>query len=125
DVVFNHTAERDGIAGDPVFSLGGIDPASCYLSDAEAGSYRDVTGCGNTVAANHPAMVELIVDALGWWVGEIGVDGFRFDLAAALVRGEDGKPLADPPLLRRIESDPLLADRVLIAEAWDAAGLYL
>jgi glycogen operon protein len=124
DVVFNHTAERDGVAGDPVFSFGGIDPASCYLVDA-AGSYRDVTGCGNTVAANHPAMVELIVDALRFWVGEIGVDGFRFDLAAALVRGEDGEPLADPPLLRRIESDLLLADRVLIAEAWDAAGLYL
>ncbi len=125
DVVFNHTAERDGAAGDPVFSFGGIDPASCYLIDAEAGSYRNVTGCGNTVAANHPAMVELIVDALRFWVAEIGVDGFRFDLAAALVRGEDGEPLVDPPLLRRIESDPLLADRVLIAEAWDAAGLYL
>jgi isoamylase len=125
DVVFNHTAERDGIAGDPVFSFGGIDPASCYLIDGAAGSYSDVTGCGNTVAANDPAMVELIVDALRFWVGEIGVDGFRFDLAAALVRGEDGEPLADPPLLRRIESDPLLADRVLIAEAWDAAGLYL
>jgi glycogen operon protein len=125
DVVFNHTAERDGVAGDPVFSFGGIDPAGGYLVDAARGRYRDVTGCGNTVAANRPAMVELIVDALRWWVAEVGVDGFRFDLAAALVRGEDGEPLADPPLLRRIAEEPLLADRVLIAEAWDAAGLYL
>ncbi|HEV8241993.1 MAG TPA: isoamylase [Thermoanaerobaculia bacterium] len=125
DVVFNHTAERDGLAGDPVFSFGGFDPAGCYLVDAARGRYRDATGCGNTVAANQPAMVELIVDALRWWVAEIGVDGFRFDLAAALLRGEDGEPLADPPLLRRIESEPLLADRVLIAEPWDAGGLYL
>ncbi|HXT22072.1 MAG TPA: isoamylase, partial [Thermoanaerobaculia bacterium] len=125
DVVFNHTGEEDGRPGDPVFAFGGIDPAGYYLSDPARRRYRDVTGCGNTVACNRPAVVEQIVDALRWWVTEIGVDGFRFDLAAVLARGEDGGPLADPPLLRRIESDPLLADRVLIAEPWDAGGLRM
>jgi glycogen operon protein len=125
DVVFNHTAERDGRPGDPVFSFGGIDPSTYYLRDPAAGCYRNDTGCGNTVAANRPATADLVVDALRWWASEIGVDGFRFDLAAALVRGEDGVPLADPPLLGRIESDPLLAGRLLVAEPWDAGGLYL
>jgi glycogen operon protein len=122
DVVFNHTAERDGLPGDPVFSFGGIDPAGYYLVEDARHCYRDVTGCGNSVAGNRPAVVDLIVDALRWWVVEVGVDGFRFDLATVLLRGDDGEPLADPPLLRRIEDEPLLADRVLIAEPWDAGS---
>jgi isoamylase len=125
DVVFNHTAERDGLPGDPVFSCAGIGPASYYLLDPARGRYRNDTGCGNTVAANRAPVTELIVDALRWWATAVGVDGFRFDLAAALVRGDDGEALADPPLLRRIESDPVLADRELIVEPWDAGGLYL
>src|SRR5581483_9459231 len=112
------------LPGDPVYALGGIDPATYYLLDARAGRYLDVTGCGNTVACNEPAVVDLLVDALRFWAGEIGVDGFRFDLAAVLLRGTDGEPLAEPPLLQRIEADPLLRDRVLIAEPWDARGLY-
>ena len=125
DVVFNHTAEKDGLPGDPVFSFGGTDPSTYYLIDPAQGRYRNDSGCGNTVAANCLPVTDLLVDTLRWWATEIGVDGFRFDLAAALVRGDDGAPLEDPPLLRRIESDPVLAGRILIAEPWDAGGLYL
>jgi isoamylase len=123
DVVFNHTAERDGLPGDPVFSWAGIDRRLYYATD-EAGRFLDATGCGNTLAAARPRVADLLTDALRVWATEIGVDGFRFDLAAALTRDVDLAPLADPPLLRQIESEPALAGRLLVAEAWDAGGLY-
>ncbi|MFS8097918.1 DUF3459 domain-containing protein [Lentzea alba] len=121
DVVFNHTAE--GNDNGPAISLRGLDNQVYYLLD-EHGGYRNYSGTGNTVNANHPQVVEFVLDCLRYWVTEFHVDGFRFDLAAALTRGEDGTPLADPPLLRAISTDPLLRDTLLIAEAWDAAGLY-
>ncbi|HEV8632311.1 MAG TPA: isoamylase [Thermoanaerobaculia bacterium] len=125
DLVFNHTGEKEGRPHDPVFSFGGIAPATYYLLDPARGRYRDLTGCGNTVACNHAAVNDLIVDALRWWAAEVGADGFRFDLAAVLARGEGGEPLARPPLIDRIAGDPLLAGCDLIAEPWDAAGFYL
>ena len=125
DLVYNHTAERDGRPGDPVYSLRGIDEAVYYLHDPAAGCYRNVTGCGNTVACNHPVVADLVLDSLRFWAGEVGVDGFRFDLAAVLARGLDGEPLADPPVLSRITGDPALAGRLLVAEPWDAGGLHL
>jgi isoamylase len=123
DLVFNHTAERDGLPGDPVFSVGGIDRGLYYLDNGR-GEYLNFTGCGNTVAVARPPVADLVLDALRWWATEIGVDGFRFDLAAALTRGLDGRPLVDPPFLARLEADPVLADRLVIAEAWDAGGLH-
>jgi glycogen operon protein len=125
DLVYNHTGERDGLPGDPVVSWRGIDAAGYYLWDAGAGRWRDATGCGNTVACNRPPVADLVLDSLRGWAIEAGVDGFRFDLASVLARGTDGEPLAAPPLLERLAADPVLADRVLIAEPWDAAGLYL
>jgi isoamylase len=121
DVVYNHTAE--GGADGPVISWRGFADDVAYLA-AEGGRYLDVTGCGNTVNANHPVVLHQILDSLRWWVEHMHVDGFRFDLASALCRGEDGEPLADPPLIRAIDSDPVLAGRRLIAEPWDAAGLH-
>jgi len=125
DVVYNHTAERDGRVGDPVFSLAGIDPETYYIADGRTGGWFNGTGCGNTVACNRPPVAELIADSLRFWAVEIGVDGFRFDLASVLARGEDGEPLADPPLLGLVENHPALAGRDLIAEPWDASGLYM
>ncbi len=123
DVVFNHTAEG-GADGD-TYAFRGIDDALYYLHDPVTGAYRDVTGCGNTVAAHEPVVRALIVDALSWWVEAIGVDGFRFDLASALTRDVDGEPIAGPvPLIDDIAAAPALRDAVLIAEPWDAAGLY-
>jgi isoamylase len=123
DLVFNHTAERDGLPGDPVYGFGGIDRDLYYVGDGRGG-YLNATGCGNTLAVARPPVADLVLDALCWWATEIGVDGFRFDLAAALTRGLDGRPLADPPFLTRLETDPVLADRLLIAEGWDAGGLH-
>jgi glycogen operon protein len=121
DVVFNHTAEGDE-RGD-TFSFRGIDNSVYYLLD-EQGKYRNYSGCGNTFNCNHPVLRMLIADCLRYWVMEMHVDGFRFDLASVLGRGRDGRPLADPPLLERLAYDPVLANTKLIAEAWDAAGLY-
>ncbi len=121
DVVFNHTAELD--AHGPVYSFKGLDLPAYYLLRAN-GAFENFTGCGNTVNANHPVVREFIVDCLRYWVVHFGVDGFRFDLASALTRGEDGKPMPRPPLLDRIADDPHLKHVKLIAEAWDAAGLY-
>ncbi|MEO6084324.1 MAG: isoamylase [Umezawaea sp.] len=121
DVVFNHTAEGDD--NGPTISFRGLDNGVYYLLD-DRGGYRNYSGTGNSVNANHPSVTEFVLDCLRHWVAEFHVDGFRFDLASALTRGEDGSPLADPPLLRAISSDPLLRDTKLIAEAWDAAGLY-
>jgi glycogen operon protein len=122
DVVFNHTGEGD--EGGTTWSFRGIDDGIYYMLDPADGSYRNYTGCGNTVNANHPVVSDLILDALRYWVTEMHVDGFRFDLASVLTRGVDGSVLETPPLLERIAADPVLADTKLIAEAWDAAGLY-
>ncbi len=121
DVVFNHTAE--GPAGGPLLHFRGFDDAVYYIHDPATGRYFDSTGCGNTVNANHPRVVELIVASLRYWVREMHVDGFRFDLASSLTRGAGGKPLPSPPLMEAIAADPDLRDVKLIAEAWDL-GLY-
>ena len=120
DIVFNHTAE--GSLG-PTLSFRGLDNAIYYILDPLTGAYRDFTGCGNTLNCNHPVVRELIRDCLRYWVLEMHVDGFRFDLASVLGRGRDGTVLANPPVLERIAEDPILANTKLIAEAWDAAGL--
>ena len=122
DVVYNHTGE--GTERHPTRALRGLDNASYYIVDPTTGHYRDVTGCGNTVQANHPVAAELILGTLRRWVIDYHVDGFRFDLASALARGPEGQVLEDPPLLAAIAGDPVLARVKLIAEAWDAVGLY-
>jgi glycogen operon protein len=121
DVVFNHTAE--GGADGPTFSFKGFANDDYYLLDA-AGNYVNDSGTGNTLNANNTIVRRLILDSLRYWVEEMHVDGFRFDLAAVLSRGQDGARLADPPTLWDIETDPVLAGTKLIAEAWDAGGLY-
>ncbi len=122
DVVFNHTAEGDERG--PTLSYRGLDNEVYYMIDPATGEYHNFSGCGNTLNCNHPVVRDLILDALRYWVIEMHVDGFRFDLASILGRGRDGEVLADPPLLERIAADPVLMDAKLIAEAWDAAGLY-
>ncbi len=123
DVVFNHTAEGDETG--PTLSLRGIDNPTYYILDAADGAkYVDDTGCGNTTSGNEPVVRRIILDCLRYWVEHMHVDGFRFDLAASLSRGVDGKPLDRPPILLDIEVDPVLAGTMIIAEAWDAAGLY-
>lgn len=121
DVVFNHTAEG-GLQG-PTYSFKGIDPHTYYMMDHQ-GHYLDYTGCGNTVNCNHPVVIEFIRNCLHYWVREMHVDGFRFDLASAMTRSRNGFPLAFPPVIDALSQDPLLAKTKLIAEAWDAAGLY-
>ncbi|MCP1558880.1 UNVERIFIED_ORG: glycogen operon protein [Methylorubrum zatmanii] len=121
DVVFNHTAEGD--QNGPTLSFRGFDN-SVYYTIGEDGSFANYTGTGNTLNANHPIVRRLILDSLRYWVQEMHVDGFRFDLASVLARDETGLPLSSPPVLWDIESDPVLAGTKLIAEAWDAAGLY-
>jgi glycogen operon protein len=122
DVVFNHTAEGNEMG--PSLSFRGIDNSIYYIIDPVTGNYHNYSGCGNTFNCNHPVVRGLIVDCLRYWVMEMHVDGFRFDLASILGRGRDGSVLSNPPLLERIAADPVLADTKLIAEAWDAAGLY-
>jgi len=122
DVVFNHTAE--GNERGPTLCFRGIDNAIFYMLADDKRSYRDYTGTGNTVNANHPVVRDHILNALRHWVVEMHVDGFRFDLAAVLGRGRSGNLLPDPPLLERIAEDPILRDVKIIAEAWDAAGAY-
>ena len=122
DVVFNHTGEGD-YAG-PTLSFRGLDNPAYYFLDAGTAGYADFTGCGNTLNANHAVVRRMIVDSLRYWVQEMHVDGFRFDLASVLSRDEAGHALPNAPILWDIESDPVLAGTKLIAEAWDAAGLY-
>jgi glycogen operon protein len=122
DVVFNHTAEGDHTG--PTLSFRGIDNPTYYMLEDGGGRYANYTGCGNTLNANHPVVRRMIVDSLRYWVEEMHVDGFRFDLASILARDASGQPLPNPPVLWDIESDPALAGTKLIAEAWDAAGLY-
>jgi isoamylase len=122
DVVFNHTAE--GNEQGPTLCFRGIDNAIFYMLADDKRSYRDYTGTGNTINANHPVVRDHILAALRYWVVEMHVDGFRFDLAAVLGRGRSGNLLSNPPLLGRIAEDPILRDVRIIAEAWDAAGAY-
>jgi isoamylase len=122
DVVFNHTAEV-GLDG-PTISLRGIDNPTYYVLEQGGARYADYSGCGNTLNANNPVVRRMIVDSLRYWVTEMHVDGFRFDLASILSRDSAGQPLPNPPVLWDIETDPALAGTKLIAEAWDAAGLY-
>ncbi len=121
DVVFNHTSEGNELGH--TFSFRGIDNKTYYMLD-EDGGYKNYSGCGNTINCNHPVVREMILDSLRYWVMDMHIDGFRFDLASILGRGRDGEVLASPPLLEHIANDPILANTKLIAEAWDAAGLY-
>jgi glycogen operon protein len=121
DVVFNHTSEGD--ADGPTICYRGFANDTYYILDDQYG-YADFTGCGNTLNANQPIVRRMIQDSLRYWVTEMHVDGFRFDLASILSRDESGRPVLNPPVLWDIESDPLLAGTKLIAEAWDAGGLY-
>jgi glycogen operon protein len=122
DIVYNHTAE--GGTGGPTTSFRGIDNTIYYLLDPWTRAYLNFSGCGNTCNCNHPIVRNLIMDALRWWVVEMHVDGFRFDLASILGRDASGNVLANPPVVEMIAEDPVLADAKIIAEAWDAAGLY-
>jgi glycogen operon protein len=122
DIVLDHTAESDEHG--PTLSWRGIDNPIYYCLGSDKRQYVDATGCGNTINANHPVVRQLIVGALRYWVLEMHVDGFRFDLASILGRDSSGKLLSNPPLLEQIAEDPILRDTKLIAEAWDAAGAY-
>jgi isoamylase len=122
DVVFNHTAEGDHRG--PTFCFRGLDNPTYYLLDRDWTYYVNYSGTGNTLKANHPVVRRMILDSLRYWVEEMHVDGFRFDLASILARDAAGQPMPNPPALWDIESDPALAGTKLIAEAWDAAGLY-
>jgi glycogen operon protein len=122
DVVYNHTAE--GNHEGPTVCFRGLDNHAYYILESDQSRYANYTGTGNTLNANHPVVRRMIVDSLRYWVQDMHVDGFRFDLASILSRDETGCPLENPPILWDIESDPVLAGTKLIAEAWDAAGLY-
>jgi len=122
DVVFNHTAEGDERG--TTSSFRGLDNSIYYMIDPQTGEYHNFSGCGNTLNCNHPVVRDMILDSLRYWVTEMHVDGFRFDLASILGRGRDGSVLSNPPLIERIAADPVLGTTKLIAEAWDAAGLY-
>jgi isoamylase len=122
DVVFNHTAEGDH--GGPTLSFKGIDNSVYYILNRDLSRYANYSGTGNTLNANHPIVRRMILDSLRYWVEEMHVDGFRFDLASILARDSSGQVMSNPPVLWDIESDPSLAGTKMIAEAWDAAGLY-
>lgn len=121
DVVFNHTAE--GNEKGPFFSFKGFDNRVYYMLTPE-GWYYNFSGCGNTLNCNHPVVQQMILECLRYWTIEYHVDGFRFDLASILGRNEDGSPMNQPPLLKNLAGDPVLRNVKLIAEAWDAGGLY-
>jgi len=122
DVVYNHTAE--GGADGPTLCFRGLANETYYLLGADKATYADYSGCGNSLNANESIVRRLILDSLRYWVSDMHVDGFRFDLASVLSRDQRGHPLPSPPVLLDIESDPVIANVKLIAEAWDAAGLY-
>lgn len=123
DVVFNHTAEGDHSG--PVLSFRGLENRAYYMLDPERSAYySNYSGVGNTMNANHSVVRRLVMDSLHYWVQVMHIDGFRFDLTSVFARDEEGKTLRNPPLLWEIESDPILAGTKIIAEAWDAAGLY-
>jgi glycogen operon protein len=122
DVVFNHTTEGDHRG--PTLCYRGLANEFYYILQPDKSYYADFTGCGNTLNANQPIVRRLIRDSLRYWVTQMHVDGFRFDLASILSRDETGQPVGNPPVIWDIESDPVLAGTKLIAEAWDSAGLY-
>lgn len=121
DVVFNHTAE--GNEQGPVFCFKGLDNKMYYMLTPD-GNYYNFSGCGNTLNCNHPIVQQMILECLRYWTINFRVDGFRFDLASILGRNEDGSPMNNPPLLKSLAYDPLLSNVKLIAEAWDAGGMY-
>ena len=121
DVVFNHTGE--GEASGPVISFRGLDNATYYMLMPD-GRYQNFSGCGNTMNCNNPVVRGMVLDCLRYWAAEYHIDGFRFDLASILGRDAQGRPLANPPLLEALAFDPILGKCKLIAEAWDAGGLY-
>ena len=122
DVVFNHTGEWNETG--PTLSFRGLENIAYYLLKPDRRYYQDFSGCGNTLNCNHSVVRRMIRECLRYWVREYHVDGFRFDLASVLSRDENGEPIKGSPILWEIESDPVLAGTKLIAEAWDAAGLY-
>ena len=122
DVVFNHTCEGNHLG--PTLSFKGLENHVYYMLDNDGATYRNFSGCGNTVNGNHPIVREMIFHCLRQWVHNYHVDGFRFDLASILSRDRDGHLVPNPPLVEAIAEDPLLADTKIIAEAWDAAGAY-
>lgn len=121
DVVFNHTAEGNELGR--TFCFKGFDNNIYYMLTPD-GNYYNFSGCGNTLNCNHPVVQQMILECLRYWTVNYRVDGFRFDLASILGRNEDGSPMNNPPLLRTLASDPLLRNVKLIAEAWDAVGMY-
>jgi len=121
DVVFNHTGESQ--ADSPTISFRGLDNATYYMLKPD-GRYQNFSGCGNTMNCNNPVVRGMVLDSLRYWVAEYHIDGFRFDLASILGRDAQGRPLANPPLLEALAYDPVLGKTKLIAEAWDAGGLY-
>ncbi|MCM3904589.1 MAG: isoamylase, partial [Pyrinomonadaceae bacterium] len=122
DVVFNHTAEGNEVG--PTLCFRGFDNEVYYHLKHDRSRYSDYTGTGNTLNTNRSIVRRMILDSLRYWVEEMHVDGFRFDLASVMSRDETGRPMLDPPVIWDIETDPVLAGTKLIAEAWDAAGLY-
>jgi glycogen operon protein len=122
DVVFNHTAE--GNEKGPTISFRGLDNAVYYMLEDDRRYYRNYSGCGNTVNCNNPVMRTFIIDCLRYWVVEMHVDGFRFDLGSILGRDQKGRLMENPPVIERIAEDPILRNTKLIAEAWDAGGAY-
>ena len=122
DVVFNHTAE--GNERGPTLGFKGLENRVYYMLDNGGGTYRNYSGCGNTLNGNHPIVRELIFHCLRHWVHNYHIDGFRFDLASILSRDRQGELQPNPPVVEAIAEDPLLADTKIIAEAWDAAGAY-
>jgi glycogen operon protein len=122
DIVFNHTAE--GNERGPTFSFRGLDNTIYYMLDENKRYYKNFSGCGNSVNCNHPVVRTFIIDCLRYWVVEMHVDGFRFDLASILGRDRNGNLMENPPMLERIAEDPILSNTKIIAEAWDAGGAY-
>jgi glycogen operon protein len=122
DIVFNHTAEGNEMG--PTFSFRGLDNTIYYMLDGNRRYYKNYSGCGNTVNCNHPVVRTFILDCLRYWVIEMHVDGFRFDLGSILGRDQNGRLMENPPVLERIAEDPILSGTKLIAEAWDAGGAY-
>jgi isoamylase len=122
DVVYNHTAEGDEHG--PTLSFRGLENSFYYILNKDRATYANYAGAGNTLKANHSIVKRLIIDSLRYWVSEMHIDGFRFDLASIFSRNEGGEPMSNPPILWDIDSDPVLAGTKLIAEAWDVGGLY-
>ena len=122
DIVFNHTAE--GSEEGPTFSFRGLDNPIYYILNDDKRYYKNFSGCGNTVNCNHPVVRTFIMQCLHYWVVEMHVDGFRFDLGSILGRDQNGRLMESPPMLERIAEDPVLSSTKIIAEAWDAGGAY-